>query len=223
MKRLLSIILCLSLFLALTACSSSEEESSSSSVLDSTSTESVADDIAENSAENSNADALTSEASESGSNTVNSTSENKGELEITTDDLVGTIGFDLSLIKNGMTPDEVLTSLGITESDLNSASTDSTWYIDSVTITLDGYKFYPRIDFWNNTVFVVYLCATSDTDVTSAHSHFNDEFTSLYGTSEASGSASIWTKAETRLWENQTISFADTSNCYAIEVQRVAA
>ncbi len=220
MKKLAILLLTLSMAISMAACSSSSNtqstESAESEVSETVSSEASA---ASSSVEES---AASSEAETKSANTAKS-GETKTELEITTNDLVGAVGFDLAEISNGSSPEAVLSALEITEDDLNSASTDSTWYIDSVSITLDGYKFYPRVDFWNNEVFVVYLCAAEGTDVTAAHAHFSEEFASLYGESEPSGDALIWTKAETRLWENQSVAFADTSSCYAIEIQRVAA
>ena len=218
MKKLVTLLLCLSMAAAMTACSSSansKENESSTTVSSEVSSEvSAASSLVEESE---------TQSSEAESANSVQTTETKTELEITTDDLVGATGFDLAEIANGSSPEAVLSALGITEDDLNPASTDSTWYIDCVSINLDGYKFCPRIDFWNNEVFVVYLCAAQGTDATAAHAHFSEEFSSLYGESEPSGDALIWTKAETRLWENQSVAFGSTSNCYAIEIQRVAA
>lgn len=204
--------------MAMTACSSGTSTQSTQSEV----SETVSSEVSVASSQAEESEAQSSETETKSANTA-AVAETKTELEITTDDLVGAVGFDLAEISNGSSPEAVLSALGITKDDLNSASTDSTWYIDCVSIDLDGYKFYPRVDFWNNEVFVVYLCAAQGTDVTAAHAHFSSEFSSLYGESEPSGDALIWTKAETRLWENQSVAFGDTSNCYAIEIQRVAA
>lgn len=224
MKKIITLLLCLSIAVSAAACSSASGETSTETQTSTISETSEVSSAA--SASSQTSEASTAESSEENtwaSSTVKGASETKGNIAITTNDLVGAVGFDLAEIANGSSADAVLSALGITKDDLNAASTDSTWLIDSVSVTLDGYKFYPRVDFWNNEVFVVYLCAAEGTDTAAAHEHFSSEFEDLYGLSEKSGEALIWTKAETRLWENQSVAFGSTSDCYAIEIQRVAA